>query len=109
MRRLRIALLLVGLHAAGCETPPVDPGQARAQMQELCTRVAARCQTCGKPAGAARTPATSAQSPLPAKLLDPWARPLRIAVAGDALTLQSAGQDGELDTADDLIERCPQP
>lgn len=109
MHRLTIAALLVALHAAGCETPPVDPGQAQAQMRELCARVAARCQTCGKPAGAARTPVASAQSPLPARLLDPWARPLRIAVAGDALTLQSAGQDGELDTADDLIERCAQP
>ena len=103
-------LLLVGaLTVGGCRTPAVDGKQARAELQALCARLAARCQTCGKPHAPAAAPAPPAQSPLPARLLDAWGNSVRIAVAGDALTLQSAGPDGALDTPDDVSERCAQP
>jgi len=106
---LAALLLAGGLAVGGCRTPAVDGDQARADLQALCTRVAARCQTCGKPGAAPAAPVPPAQSPLPARLLDAWGHGVRIAVAGDALTLQSAGPDGALDTSDDVSERCPQP
>ncbi len=102
-------LLAGGLAVGGCQTPAVDIDQARAELQALCARVAARCQTCGKPRAAPAAPVLPAQSPLPARVLDAWGNSVRVAVAGDALTLQSGGPDGGFDTPDDLRERCAQP
>lgn len=78
------------------------------QLQSLCEKLSAKCQTCGKSAPERTAISSTAQhDPAIERPVDEWGRPLRVSVNNGKLRLQSAGADGDFDSADDVIEQCP--
>jgi hypothetical protein len=95
--------LLPGVPTA--QLPADAVARTRSMLHDVCTALAAPCHTCGRPSpGPSPTP-RPAHDPL-RRPVDAWGRALQIAVGGAGVTLRSAGADGELGTADDVVERC---
>lgn len=113
MSGLRLALLAAVVAAAPAlalaQTP--DAGEAtRATLRQLCTELSMPCDACGKH----RDPGTPAPTARPASDLmrhpvDGWGRAVQISVGGEGTVLRSPGADGELGTADDIVESCGRP
>ena len=112
MRRtllLGCILLLPALAAA--QTPGGGDERTQAQMQALCTELSLPCNSCGghKADPSAPRPTPRPESDLLRHPVDGWGRPLQISVGGGGVVLRSAGADGELGTADDLVQSCGEP
>lgn len=109
MRRTRLALLaawLASAAAAGAQTPDAAIA-TRGTLRQLCTELSMPCDACGKHRG----PGTPAPTARPANdplrhPVDGWGRAVQISVGGEGTVLRSPGADGELGTADDLVEAC---
>ena len=101
------AALLALIIAAG--PTPADPAAAtRATMHGMCTELSLPCNTCG---GKKADDLGPAPTPRPAddpmrKPVDAWGQRLQITVGGGGVTLRSPGADGQLNSADDLVEAC---
>jgi len=78
------------------------------ELQTLCEKLSAKCQTCGK-SSAERTAisGTVQRDPAVEHPVDEWGRPVRVSVNNGKLRLQSAGPDGTFDSGDDVVEQCP--
>jgi hypothetical protein len=108
MRRALLLAWLVLLPLLARAQMPGGEERTRAQMQALCTELNLPCNSCG---GHKTDPAVPKPTPRPANDLlrhpvDGWGRPLQISVGAEGVVLRSAGSDGELGTADDLVQSC---
>lgn len=101
------AVLLTLAIAAG--PTPADPAAAtRATMHGMCTELSLPCNTCGGTKADDLGPAPTARpadDPM-RKPVDAWGQRLQITVGGGGVTLRSPGADGQLNSADDLVEDC---
>jgi hypothetical protein len=117
---------LVGVVAIACgapawaaDAPNPDPAAVQAQLLSMCEALKPRGGSCGARARerAADSTAMSSAAPgaaagdapggAPVKPVDAWGNPLRISIDNGSLKLESPGADGELNSADDVVQRCP--
>ena len=119
-RAVLLGSLVLALPAARLAAAAADEENTRNQLQSICEALKKTSgQACGARAREVRadpTPMTSEMSvaaPLdqPAERalvrpVDAWGRAVRISVDSGDVKLQSAGPDGEFDTADDIALRC---
>lgn len=113
---MRHSLLLLAAIAftplvGGAQTPAGEQ-QTRALMQTLCTELSMPCNSCGghrADPNAGPPPTPRPANDLLRKPVDGWGRNMQISVGGEGVTLRSAGADGELGTADDLVQSCGEP
>jgi|KBSSwiStaDraftv2_1062776.scaffolds.fasta_scaffold343897_2 hypothetical protein len=78
------------------------------QLESLCEKLSAKCQTCGKSAPERTAMASPApRDPAVEHPVDEWGHAVRVSVNNGKLRLQSAGPDGTFDSADDVVEQCP--
>lgn len=106
--RAAIALALLAV-AAGASTPAGEEA-TRGGLERLCAALSLPCNSCGGHRGAG-TPAPTpraADDPL-RHPTDAWGRAVQISVGGAGVVLRSAGADGEMGTADDLVRACGTP
>lgn len=96
MKRASVFLILA-LPVAVCAT----------DLQSLCEKLSAKCQTCGKSAEERTAVAATPRDPAVERPVDEWERAVRVSVNNGKLRLQSAGADGTFDTADDVVAQCP--
>ena len=106
---MRSAILLALVVVAASAHAQTQTGEeaTRAAMERLCTELSLPCNSCGGHRGAG----TPAPTPRPADdplrhPTDAWGRAIQISVGGDGVVLRSAGADGELGSADDLVKAC---
>ncbi len=111
LRALLVVLALsAAARAADAPTPAGEAARTQAALDRLCTALNEPCNACGKHHAPGDTPAPkptprAADDPL-RHPIDAWGRSVQISVGGEGVVLRSAGADGQLGTADDLVQSC---
>lgn len=106
MSHAAAALLALAIAAAPA---PADPAAAtHAIMQGMCTELSLPCNACGgRKADSAGPPPTPRPADDPMRRpVDAWGNRLQITVGGGGVALRSAGADGAMNSADDIVESC---
>jgi hypothetical protein len=114
---LGVVVVACAARAVAADPPSPDPAAAQAQLLSMCEALKPRGGSCGARAKAADSPPMSSAAPAvaaadapgaaPVKPVDAWGNPVRISIDNGTLKLESPGADGALNSADDVVQRCP--